>query len=351
MNLLSPLCFLLLAILVNCMTGPTSWPDYGNGYQASTVDTYSANAIPFESFAAPTHVTVTGLIVSNTWNQAANIGFLPSQLAPTCQHAYAVQSNPNAFSRIDVTTSGNIVYQGGSSGPNWLSFANLFYPLPSTSPYYIALPFASGWSNIGSPFCSASYYTENNFIYLQGFVSTSNYIYPDGTGSLILTLPSYASPPIPIYHSVVANYNQPASILINTNGQVSLLTLPQNEEWTGWVSLDGITFPTYVNNWTPCTLNSDWSGTCDYLIEGTMVFVTGVVINWNPWSSYPVIFTLPSGARPAAQQIFMGTNYYGTVGASNTARLDVAANGEVIVTGVSGAEGTLSLNNIKFIHA
>jgi len=341
------ICFLCLFLtLVYCASSPTTWWDYGGSYQGVSSDTYSANAIPYSGFAAPTHATVSGLLNAYIWNLYASVSFLPAPLNPTCQHSYSVQAYPNQFARVDVSPNGIVSYQGGTPGPNWLSLGNIFYPLSSTS--YAPLTLQSGWSNQGGHFCNVSYYVENGLLYLQGTVITTTPVTLGGFGSAITVLP--VSPSLPIYHSVPACCNpEAASILINTDGTVYLFTLSQSGSFSGSVALDGIVVPYVWSNWVACSLNSPWYGSCYYMIDGTMVFVTGVIYNWNQWSSTPLMFTLPSGARPPAIQLFMGSNYYNNPGVSNTARIDVFSTGQVQVTGVSGATGGITLNNIRFL--
>jgi len=253
---------------------------------------------------------------------------------------------------VDVTTNGEIIYEGGSSGNNWLSFAPILYPLPSFVGNYIPATLAGGWSNYGSPYSSASYVYDNGVVYLSGVVSTSSAV-PDGAGSIIFALPSGSYYPLnDIYLTAEAYPNEPVCIYIPAaGGDVTLYSTSTSGTFSGWVSLDGIAFD-INNNWQTLSLPSGWvwstSNTNLYQVQGKMVFMTNMIYS-SSWSS-GVLFTLPTNARPANQQIFSAYSFslLGT-GIGGVVRVDVSSAGQVILTAPVGASGYLSLSSIRFM--
>lgn len=99
--------------------------------------------------------------------------------------------------------------------------------------------------------------------------------------------------------------------------------------------------------WQAPNLNAPWTNYGDafanaaYRKDGNRVQLRGLV---KAGASGSVIFTLPAGFRPPAQQI-----YVASCGAATPARVDIRSNGEVIVSQApSGTFGELSLDGVAF---
>lgn len=138
----------------------------------------------------------------------------------------------------------------------------------------------------------------------------------------------------------------------SSTGSIELYSTNTGGSFSGWVSLDGIAYD-IINSWSTLSLPSGWSwssaNTNLYQVQGKMVFMTNMIYS-SSWSS-GVLFTLPTNARPANQQIF---NAFSTpllgIGEGIAVRVDVNANGQVILTTpYSGYGGFLSFANVRFM--
>lgn len=99
--------------------------------------------------------------------------------------------------------------------------------------------------------------------------------------------------------------------------------------------------------WQAPSLNAPWTNygetfaNAAYRKDGNRVQLRGLV---KAGASGSVIFTLPAGFRPSAQQI-----YVANCDAATPARVDIRSNGEVIVSqSPTGTLGELSLDGVAF---
>ena len=99
--------------------------------------------------------------------------------------------------------------------------------------------------------------------------------------------------------------------------------------------------------WQAPSLNAPWTNYGDafanaaYRKDGNRVQLRGLV---KAGAGGSVVFTLPAGFRPSAQQI-----YVASCDAATPARIDVRSNGDVLVSQpATGTMGWLSLDGVTF---
>jgi hypothetical protein len=190
---------------------------------------------------------------------------------------------------------------------------------------------------------------------------------PDVTAQVSGSNVIFTWPKVPLASSYDISYNTNGGAWTDTtlNSQETSHTVPAGSgatvtikvtarNSTGSSSSDtaSATIPTWndASFQTPATWSDYGVGysTLDYTKTlGDVVVLKGMVKKSSAMTTNEVIFTLPVGYRPTHRLVFITSSYTG--GVSGTARIDVAANGEVRF--VSGNNTWISLDGIRFLSS
>jgi hypothetical protein len=88
-----------------------TWVDYGGGFQ------------PVEYRKVGDRVEMRGLAKSGS----GTVFTLPAGFRPGSQEIFACDAASNTHARVDVDTSGNVIYQGGGTGATYLSLSGISF--------------------------------------------------------------------------------------------------------------------------------------------------------------------------------------------------------------------------------
>jgi hypothetical protein len=260
------------------------------------------------------------------------IANLPVGYRPSDQLIFQTSTSPNAASRVDVKTNGDVVAWGD---PNWLSLDGVNF-LASDTPYtYTTLGMLNGWVAYGAPFSPAAYTMDaSGRVHTKGLVKNGT----TTSGTPIANLPvGYRA----------AEYNHIGNDNNNVFGYISLDNAGNmivKSGYNGYLSLQTITYPAGYTGWMGLTFQNSWvayGGGCttpQYTKSADgLVSLHGLVANGTIGAT---IATLPVGYRPAARVLIhaVSTGLYG--------RLDIDTSGNIIA--VSGTNNWYSLDGVTF---
>lgn len=312
-----------------------NWTDYGNGYGTAAYTKTKTGLVLFR-----------GLIKSSTYTSGETVATIPSDYAPdTGQLIFGTASSTGAASRVDVTTSGDVLIVVGAAA--WTSLETIRYDLPATAtvPYTRTAPtLLNSWVNYGGTFANATYAQDptSKRVFAQGLVRYGTMT--DGTP--IFNLPT-------LLQATESRHMAGASNNWGLIG-VSATVHAKNVGTNAYQSLNTIFYPNSTATWTAPTMVNSWVNygapfaTAGYTrstgetSSGStgVVSLKGLIRSGSTTSDTP-IFTLPAGYRPKNRIL------YTTANTGLYARLDILANGEVRFEGSSNT--WYSLDNVIFL--
>jgi len=317
--------------------------DGGSAYSTGAYAMTSDGAVIFEG------------VITNPQNPSAGtvISVLPPAYRPAYRYIFQTITATNQPTRIDVDTSGNILYELGATSANQSLTLNgiAYIVVPSAAASYAPqytlntlTPLINGWTNVGSPYASASYYTDNdNRVWINGVVKGGTL----SNGATIVSVPNALSPPGSLFFPESDS---------NAFGEYGLYTYPgvaTKDSYYGGtatsLSLQSMYYPYGIGTWTTATVQNSW---VSYNAPGYpaakytkgsdgMVSLIGM-LKGGTTTAGTVLLTLPAGYRPAHELMFEElTN-------NKSVRIDILANGNVVLEQAADATW-VTLNNLKFM--
>lgn len=300
----------------------SGWTDYGSGYNPNGYRRTKDGV-----------VTLRGLIrKSSAMSGGEIIATLPVGYRPAEQLIFQTSTSPNAASRVDVYTNGNIAAWGD---PNWLSLEGINF-LASDTPYaFTNLGMLNGWVAYGAPFSPAAYAVDaSGRTHVKGLVKNGT----TTSGTPIATLPA-GTRPAEYYHLGNDNNNVFGFTSLDSSGNIIV-----KSGLNGYLSLQSMTYPASYTGWVSLTLQNGWLyygspfTTPQYTKSADgLVSLKGLI---NTGTVGATVATLPVGYRPTGRVL------YGNVSYGLYSRVDIDSSGNIIA--VAGNNGWFSLDNISF---
>jgi hypothetical protein len=290
----------------------SGWVPYGGGYASPTV--VRDNGI----------VSVGGVIRSGSWSYLAQ---LPSGAAPTQRLIFQV-NNHDKTTRVDVLSSGHLLYSGGSSNHGWVSLEGITFVSSGGTP----LTLLNGWSNYGYGFAPLTVAKVGNTVVLQGLIRNGGNW---NTSATIAQLPEGMRPSARMVFGGSV-HTSAARIDVLPNGDVVYVS--GKTSWD-WLSLSGIAFT--VGDTTPFSLASGWSNYGNgFALPGVAtsgaVRPFGGVLTGNTGQ----IGTLPSG-------ITGGRRIFSMMKGDKPSRVDLLTDGRLFhIAGGAAGSSIFSLSSV-----
>jgi hypothetical protein len=268
---------------------------------------------------------VSGLIKSGGW---ATLGTLPDECRPDRQLIFNL-NNHERTSRVDVRSSGEVIWQAGGQGHDWISLTGIVFKQGTGGS---ALTLRNGWVNYGDQYRRASIARVGELCIVSGLIKAG------GWGTLAM-LPSDCRPDKRLIFNL-NNHGNTSRVDVFPNGEITWFAGGKQH---GWISLDGIIFKrgsggktlTLINRWT--NYGSGYRGASVAKV-GDLCLVSGLIKD-GVWSS---LAALPEECRPDRRLIFNLNNH------QSTARVDVNSNGEIAWEAGGRDHGWISLDGIVF---
>lgn len=318
---------------------------YQNGWRDYSATTYAGGQYTKTSAGL---VTLRGLVAGGTANWDTTIATLPPEYRPQNRMIFYVGSydtsanRSSGFARVDVLSNGDVRFMNGTN--TWVSLDSIRF-MASSATCSISTPITplvNGWANYANGYDDLSVCRDSS-----GRISTKGLVrYGTSTnGTQIGAMPAgYQS----TEHRILPAVDSPGVF-----GSIGIYSYS-----TGFVARGMLTSYLSVNNiyianngavtWqTPATINGGWVHyggsftTPQYgKTSDNIVMLKGLVKDGTT-AQDTVLFTLPSGYRPAKRVLSSGVAY------QKHSRIDVDTNGDVILH--SGADATwTSLDAISF---
>ncbi|HEV2377682.1 MAG TPA: hypothetical protein VGS19_36660 [Streptosporangiaceae bacterium] len=167
----------------------------------------------------------------------------------------------------------------------------------AATPTFTPLTLVNGWANYGNGTANAAVASINGIVHLTGGIKTS------GTNSVPFTLPAADSPAHDVYVPVDLCNGGNGRLDITTNGVVTVQA--EGGNWANaqcFTSLDGVSFATSANSFTPLALVNGWASYGNGTASPAARNISGIVHfegAMKTTGTNQVAFTLPPGDRPA----------------------------------------------------
>ena len=272
---------------------------------------------------------------------------LPAGDRPAARVYVPVDMCGNTNGRLDIKPTGVATVE--AEGSDWAN-ASCFTSLDGGSFAASASSFTpltpeNGWTSYGSGTASPAARNISGIVYLRGAIKTP------GTNPAALTLPAGDRPATEVFVAADMCKATNGRLDIAPNGTVTVET-PAGS-WANascFTSLDGVSFATSANSFTPLTLENGWTSYGSGMAAPAVRNTSGIVhlegaIQTNGTNGGA--FTLPPGDRPSA---------YFTVKAdlcgANNGSLFIEPSGVVVVETPAGgwpnAQCLTSLDGVSF---
>jgi hypothetical protein len=315
---------------------------YQNNWRDYTTGTYAGGQYTKTSAGL---VVLRGLVAGGTASWDTPIATLPPEYRPTNRMIFYVGSydaGNSGFGRVDVLPTGDVRFMSGTN--TWVSLDSIRF-MANTATCSISTPITpllNGWVNYGGGYDDLSVCRDSSGrIASKGLVRSGT----STAGTQIGAMPAG--------YQASESRILPAADTTGVFGSVGIYSSA-----TGFVARGMLTSYLSVNNiyianngavaWnTPATVNAGWinygSGftTLQYGKTSDNVVMLKGLVKSGTTGANTVLFTLPSGSRPAKRLLFP------SVANNHHARIDVDIDGDVILVSDSDA-GWTSLDAISF---
>jgi len=292
-----------------------SWKDYGYNFGEATFSMKNGFCI------------LEGMVWQGDWD--SSFALLPEGCRPTKRLLFHA-NNHEGSSRVDVETSGGVLYVAGPTNNHWMSVSGIVFAPDTVG--HIALPLAGAWVGYGGAYESPDYTVRN------GICSVEGLIYGGEWGHLA-TLPEDCRPADGALIFTVNNHAKPARVNVESNGEIRWVAGGNNHHF---ISLSGIVFsPTAVGYAIP--LENGWSNygkgyaPAKYRVVNGICFLEGLISKGSATHAA----TLPSDCRPKKTLVFDSNKQ------DNIDRVDVDVNGAVMFFDLNPG-GWASLSGVLF---
>jgi len=334
------------------------WTDFLNGYSSAAFTKTSEGTVMLK-----------GMVKAGTSSGENNIITLPAGYRP-CERMLFYNSSWSNSGRVDIDTSGNVMFERGHNG--WFSLDGINFSNASCSQYTNLTDYRNSWGWWGTVWAKPAFYMEPNskVIHLKGLIGSG----ATASGTMMLTLPA-AAVPFKMEHIAAGHNEIPASDQgsgfgidngVNNGGTAALTALAGP---TGWQSLQATYMPaSYPSNatatgcttaWCPLTLTTTANGGGGWSYYGSswspprytktadgIVLVKGLIGNGQNLAQDIPIANLPAGFCPK-QRLLMTVLFN-----HRWARVDVTpgTGGGCTINQEEGIAATpwLSLDSIAF---
>ncbi|CAE7543953.1 unnamed protein product, partial [Symbiodinium microadriaticum] len=129
------------------------WKDYGANYGEATFSMKNGFCI------------LEGLVFEGDWD--SSFALLPEGCRPTKRLLFHA-NNHEASSRVDIETSGGVLYVAGSTNYHWMSVSGIVFAPDTVG--HIALPLAGAWVGYGGAYESPDYTVRNGICSVEGLI-------------------------------------------------------------------------------------------------------------------------------------------------------------------------------------
>lgn len=306
-------------------TMANSWVNYASGWSTVRYTKTSAGV-----------VVVEGLVRSGS----SLIFNLPPGFRPTDRLIFQQSTEPTTVSRVDVTTTGDVILQtnNGTAG-GWLSLSGITFVTADTAITRTPATLVNGWSNYGGGYAALTTGLDAvGRVQVQGLVNAGTL----GDGTALANIPA-AHTSDQYLHIASMAMDKFSLMGVNASAQiVAKSTTP-----AGWNSYQAMYYPaTKAGVWSNMTLQNGWVRYNGFAAPQYTKAADGIVslrgLLTGGTTGGAVITTLPVGYRPSATLIFDVAN------SGHYARVDVGPTGAVTL--LEGGDNTwLALESINFV--
>jgi type II secretory pathway pseudopilin PulG len=320
---------------------PGAWSGFGSASLAYRKT--SAGVVILRGLLQKSNAPVPGEVIAT----------LPAGYAPAGQLIFDVggYNGANCATRVDINTSGQIIFQAGTTGSaNWVSLEGIHF-IPNDGRYnnnnslVTVGTLLNSWVNYAGGYMSASYVVDSlNRVHTQGLVKSGTAT--DGTP--IFSLPTSLLPDHYMHIANITNPNIAAAVGVSV-GSAAIVSKPNVSN--SWLSMQAMFYPssttahpvawnnlTLLNGWVNYDVNTYTTASYTKGADG-IVSVRGLVKSGTTTTD-TVIATLPVGYRPA-QSVLATADTNSTYG-----RVDIDTSGNIKFE--SGSNVWFSLDDINF---
>jgi hypothetical protein len=299
-----------------------NWTDYGAPYSANGYTLTTSGVVMLKGN------------LKRTGTPAVNeiIGVLPPGYRPSNRLMFETSSSADSStgqntSRIDIDTSGNILFENGDSG--YLTLEGINFMPSSTS--FTPLTLTNGWSNYGASiyggtFASAAYAVDGvGRVHTQGVIkggtiADNTQLVTNLTGASLLT-PEYLHVPDRSTGFGYIGVDPVKGLVAKGNGNSNT-----------FMAINSAYLPQSVSGWTPLTLGNGWVqypgfSTPSYIkTSDNVVMLKGLIKSGTTTNGTIINPTapLPVGYRPKDRTLIAGG-----VNNTKTVRYDVRTDGYI----------------------
>lgn len=291
------------------------WEDYGSPYGPATYTQTSTKI-----------VLLHGLIRYGTATNGTVLCTLPEGFRPDHRLIFQLQTSGATTGRVDVNTDGNVIFVYGSS--TWLSLDQIAFIADGGASWSGNLTGQNGWVNYGSVYSNVVA-TQDSIgrNHIQGLAKSGT---TTNTTSMFVLPSNYAADGYDIYPSACS---VGSAVQLTTTGYMQARGIPCN----GYLSTQLMWWPSGTTGWSTPALGSGWTrysatySNAQYKKGSDNIVSLRGLIKGGTTTSGTVLFTLPSGYRPLENLLCTTITYDSSQSSGAGARIDVNANGQVIV--------------------
>lgn len=280
-------------------------------------------------------VMLKGLVQNGSTTTGDVICTLPVGYRPSYRLLFSVAVGGTIVGRIDIDTSGNVIYMYGNN--TWVNLSTISF-IPNGEYPWTTLTGSNGWlhyNTTGDPNYAPVQVTKDSTgrAHVQGLARAGT----TALGTNAFALPANYAPATnrqDIYavggSGGTATSMVPNSFQLSPSGYIQTRGIAQNGYWAN----QAMFYPSAITGFTAATLQNSWVtyGTpfspAEYIKSSDgIVSLRGLIRNGS--GTYgSVLFNLPAGNRPLQTIICDSTT---GPGGGNYTRIDILSNGNVIL--------------------
>jgi hypothetical protein len=197
------------------LTPQNRWSQYPGGRYAQTSYTKDQSVCQ-----------VQGLAKAGRWGKP--IVRLPAGCRPPKRLIFNL-NNHELSARVDVLTSGQVVWVAGGRRHGWLSLSGIQFALKNGHP----LSLLNGWHNYGGSYKTATYFKQGDMCFLSGLLRAGRW------GKPMAVLPKQCRPSGRLVFTA-NNNGKTARVDVLSTGEV--VWVAGARDTNGWISISGIVF-------------------------------------------------------------------------------------------------------------
>jgi prepilin-type N-terminal cleavage/methylation domain-containing protein len=298
-----------------------SWSNFELGYSRASYSKTSQGVVVVKGMIQRTGAITIG----------ETIGNLPVGFRPTNNLLFGSIAN-NLTARVDVTSTGNILANAGTS-VTWTSLETIRF-VASGAQSFTAASFLNGWSNSAGWQTNGTAQDGLSRVWTQGVAAPGT----NTDGTPIFSLPAGRQP---AQTQIIASRSSTFSGYLVSN------TVATRGLGTTLLSTNGMFYPSGAGTWTNMTLQNSWVffgapfSTAQYIKATDGIVSLKGLVRSGTATAGTAITTLPVGFRPKERIT------YTTIANMAIARVDIQTNGVVSIQ--LGSNSWFSLDGVHFI--